>query len=41
MTVSSQATIQPLLLQPTDRMFQPDRSVIGFGYMLASLAVVY
>ena len=41
MTVSSQATIQPLPEQAIERMDQPDKSVMGFGYMLASLAEVY
>ena len=40
-TESSAATIQPLPLQPIDLMFQPDKSEIGFGYMLASFDVVY
>jgi hypothetical protein len=41
MTVSSQATIHPFPEQAMERIFHPDKSVIGFGYMFASLAVVY
>jgi hypothetical protein len=41
MTDSSAATIQPFPLQAMDLTFQPERSVTGLGYMLASLEVLY
>ena len=40
-TESSAATIQPLPLHAIDLIAQPDRSIIGFGYMLASFDDVY
>ena len=40
-TESSAATIHPLPLHPIDRIFQPDKSWIGFGYIFASFEEVY
>merc|ERR1719225_1631584 len=41
MTDSSAAIIQPLVPQAMDRTFQPDKSAMGLGYILASFVLLY